>query len=201
VIGVADIGTRDRLVAAFSKAAAEQGYSQVDVATVSRYAGLSADDFFEQFKGTEQALLAAQEAFIQRLTLEVEAACEEAGDWPSRVRATIAALVTSLGESSALARVFAIEAPGASLAAAELQFAALDRLAALLAEGRALYPPAAGMPPVTERALVGGAFSIVSEHLLAEDPGGIHVLEIELVQMILTPYLGAAAARRVAAAG
>lgn len=190
---------RARLVYAFSRAAGERGYAQLDIDLVCRYAGVSTERFREQFETIEQALEAAQEAFLQRLWLDLVAACEAGEDWPDRVRAGVTALVGSLSEASAAARVFAIEAPGVSFVAAERQFAALDRLAALLRDGRSLYPQAAQLPEVTERALIGGVVSIVCEHLLAEDPQAIPALRRQLIEILLTPYLGFEQARAVAA--
>jgi AcrR family transcriptional regulator len=189
---------RARLVYAFSRAAGERGYSKLDIDLVCRYAGVSTERFREQFETIEQALVAAHEAFLQRLWLDLVGACEAGGEWPDRVRAGVGALVGSLSEASAAARVFAIEAPGISFVAAERQFAALDRLAALLRDGRSLYPQAAELPEVTERALIGGVVSIVCEHLLAEDPKAIPALRRQLVEILLTPYLGFEQARAVA---
>jgi AcrR family transcriptional regulator len=190
---------RARLVYAFSRASAERGYSQLTIDMVCRYAGVSPERFREQFETIEQALVAAQEVFLQRLWLDLVGACEAGEDWPDRVRAGVTALVGSLSEASAAARVFAIEAPGVSFVAAERQFAALDRLAALLRDGRSLYPQAAQLPEVTERALIGGVVSIVCEHLLAEDPQAIPALRRQLIEILLTPYLGFEQARAVAA--
>jgi hypothetical protein len=195
--GVAD--PRSRLVAAFSKAAGEHGYAHVDIATVVRYADLRIADFHEQFAGVEQALVAAQASFLEGLWLDIEGACAGAGSWPEKVRDSVAAVAESLVEASAVARVFAIEAPAASPAAAERQFAALNRLAGLLRNGRKLYPRAAGLPDSTERALLGGTVSIVCEHLLAEDPQAISRLRAQLVELLLGPYLGEDGARRAAA--
>jgi hypothetical protein len=108
-------------------------------------------------------------------------------------------VVDSLVEGSAIARVFAIEAPGASLAVAERQFSALDQLAGLLSRGRRIYARAATLPASTERALIGGTVSIVSEHLLAEDPQAIPRLRVQLIELLLSPYLGEDEARRIAA--
>ena len=108
-------------------------------------------------------------------------------------------MVSSLAEASAVARVFAIEAPGISFAAAERQFAALDRLATLLRDGRSLYREAAELPELTERTLIGGVVSIVTEHLLAEDAQAIPDLRPQLVEVLLIPYLGPEQARAVAA--
>jgi AcrR family transcriptional regulator len=190
---------RDRLVAAFSKAAAEHGYAQLEIEHVIRYAGVSAETFAAHFETKEQGLIAAQDAFLDRLWLDVVTACDVSIEWPLKVRASLHAVLGSLVEASTLARVFAIEATAASLAAAERQFAALDQFAVLLREGREHFPGAASLPGATERGLVGGIASIVSTHLLMEDPQAIPRLEAELVEFILIPFVGEEEARRIAA--
>jgi len=189
---------RERLIAAVAKAAAEHGYSAITIEQVVQYAGVPRDIFEVHFESKEQALIAAQDAFLERLWLDALHACDEREDWPLKVRAGLAAILASLVEASALARVFAVEACTASLAAAERQFATLDQFAALLREGRRSYPAAESLPDATERALVGGIASIVSGHLLMEDPQAIPSLETELVELVLIPYLGEAGARRAA---
>jgi TetR/AcrR family transcriptional regulator len=191
---------RDRLVAAVAKVAAEQGYSRLTVERVARSAGVSQATFEEHFDSREQGLIAAQDAFLERLWEDVSAACEGVGEWPQKVRATLAAVLGALVEASDLARVFAIEGIAASLALAERQHQMLDRFAVLLREGRRLYPAAASLPEATERALVGGIASIVTRQLLAEEPRAIDGLEAELVELVLIPYLGGEEARRVAGA-
>ena len=191
---------RERLVSAFAKAAAEHGYTSLELDQVFHYAGVTRDAYEAHFETKEQGLIAAQDAFFDRLWLDVAAACEAPEDWPLKVRAALAAVLASLVEASNLARVFAVEAAAASLAAAERQFAALDQFATLLRGGRDLYPDAASLPDATERALVGGIASIVSGHLLMEDPQAIPGLEAELVELLLIPYLGEGGARQVAAA-
>lgn len=189
---------RDRLVAAFGKAAAEHGYAALTVEQVVGYAGIPKDIFEVHFESKEQGLVAAQDAFLERLWLDAVHACEGLEAWPLRVRAALGAVLASLVEASDLARVFAVEASAVSLLAAERQFATLDQFAALLRDGRRTYPVAASLPAATERVLVGGIASIVSGHLLMEDPQAIPSLETELVELVLTPYLGETEARRVA---
>lgn len=189
---------RERLVAAFSKLTAESGHAPTEVDAVCLYAGLDHASFDENFDSVEQILVAAQEDFLRRLQQEVESACAGVEEWPLRVRAAVIALVGALGQAGSAARVFALEGPGTSLAAADLQFDALGRLVERLAEGRAHFPRAAGLPPITERVILGGAISLVTEHLLEESPQAISVLQDELVEVLLTPYLGAKEARRIA---
>lgn len=190
---------RERLVSAFAKAAAEHGYAGLELEQVLRYAGVDRATLEAHFESKEQGLIAAQDAFLDRLWLDVVGACSAPGDWPLKVRAALAAVLASLVEASNLARVFAVEAAAASLAAAERQYAALDQFATLLSDGRRHFPEASSLPDATERALVGGIASIVSGHLLMEDPQAIPVLEPQLVELLLIPYLGEGEARRIAA--
>jgi AcrR family transcriptional regulator len=189
---------RARLIAAFGKAASEHGYKDLTLDHVARYAGLSRARYEAHFGTKEQGLVAAQDVFLDRLWLDVLVACETPEEWPAKVRAALGAVISSLLEASTLARVFAVEATAASFAAAERQFAAIDQFASLLREGRRRYPRAASLPAPTERVLVGGVASIVSEHLLAEDPGALAALESELVESLLVPYLGEDEAKRAA---
>jgi AcrR family transcriptional regulator len=191
---------RERLIAALAKAAAEHGYAELTVEQVVHYSGVSRDVFFAHFETKEQGLVAAQDVFLDRLWLDVVHACEAPQTWPLKVRAGLGAILASLAEASSLARVFAVEAAAASLAATERQFATLERYASMLREGRRHYPDTASLPEATERALVGGIASIVSGHLLMEDPQAIPALEGQLVELVLIPYLGEAEARRVAGA-
>jgi AcrR family transcriptional regulator len=189
---------RARVVAAYAKVASELGYRGLDMQRVARYAGLPLERCKEYFPTEEQGLVAAQDAFLDRLWGEVVGACRAAEDWPEGVHASLAAVLAVTVEASPLARVFMVEATAASMAAAERQYAFLGRFAGLLRNGRSRYPRAATLAPATERHLVGGAASIVCEHLLAEEPGVLPDLEPQLVEALLTPYLGATAARREA---
>jgi AcrR family transcriptional regulator len=192
-------GARERLLAAITRAAGEQGYDRLTVEQVVRYAGVPSAAFYEHFDDTEQALMAAFDAFLDGLWREVYAVCETDVDWPQKVRAALDATLTYLAEAANVARVFAVEA-AANLAATERQFAAVESFAAMLRDGRRLYPRATELPKPTERALVGGIASIVSRHLLAEEPQALSGLEAELTELVLMPYLGQSEAKRVALA-
>jgi AcrR family transcriptional regulator len=191
--------TRARLLAAVAKAAGEQGYHEVTVERVSRYAGVSDVDFFQHFESREQALMAAYDSFLEGLWVEATTACEATAPWPARVRGAVGAILASLVEASSMARAFVVEASSASIAGAERQIAAMDRFAGLLREGRVANRRAQQLPEATERTLVGGIASIVSGCLLAEEPQALPALEPQLVELLLMPYLGPAEAKRIAA--
>ncbi|HEX5990618.1 MAG TPA: hypothetical protein VFY75_10460 [Solirubrobacterales bacterium] len=146
----------------------------------------------------DEGLFAAQDAFLERLWSEVVDGCETSAEWPQRVRAAVQSVVAAVVEASNLARAFIVEATGANFAAAERQFALLDRFAQLLGEGRGHYRQAVEMPPATERALIGGVASIISAHLLAEEPNALADAQPELVEFLLIPFLGKEGAAEVA---
>lgn len=191
---------RGKIVTAIAKAVAEYGYAQLTLEQVLAYAGVTPGEFEAHFQSLEQALIAAQEDFLERLRLEVATACELDRAWPDNVRAALDAALAYVADANAMARGFAVEATAASLAANERQYAALETFADLLREGRRLYPRAAEMPPETERALVGGIASIVSDRLLSEEPQTLVDLEPQLAEFLLVPYLGRAEASRFAQA-
>jgi AcrR family transcriptional regulator len=188
---------RARIVAGIARALSERGYAGLDSEQLLRYCGVSRERFEAHFESCEQGLIAAQEAFLDRLWLEVEGACDASREWAVNVRAAVAAALLFLAEAAALARVFAVEATAVSLAANARQFARLESFADLLSDGRNVHPRAAAMPPTTERALIGGIASIVADRLLSEEAQDLVRLEPQLSEFVLLPFLGPAEARRV----
>lgn len=191
---------RERLIGAITKATAEQGYAAITVADVTRHAGLSRSTFYRHFPSKQQCLLAAYDAFFDRLWDEVLGACDPQQEWPAQVNAVLTALLEFLVDAMALARVFAVEVATAGLAATERHLAATERFASLLRSGRDHYPDSAMLPEATEQALAAGIASILSGRLMAEEPQALPGLQPELLQLLLTPYIGVGAARALATA-
>jgi AcrR family transcriptional regulator len=191
-------GQRDRLLAAIAKTAAEHGYAGLTVERIVSAAGVSREVFDAHFENREQGLLAAQEAFLDRLLWEAIGACGRSVPWPLRLRAGLRAVLASVLESAALARVLTVEADAAGLALAEGRLVALDGFSRLMRNGREDYPGAASVPDITERLLVGGVASLLRQRLLREEPAATPELELELAELLLIPYLGHDEARRIA---
>ncbi len=191
---------RDLLIAAVTKAAAEYGYDALTVELVLRRSDLNEDTFYAHFDDIRAALLAAQERFIERLWAHAMEDCDVERDWPSRVKAALDAALRFLTEAPVHARVFTVEVAGSGPVATERQQALIRRLASRLREGRARYPLGASLPESTEQSLIGGITSLISGHLLAEEADLLLTLEPEFLELLLTPYLGSAEARRLAQA-
>jgi AcrR family transcriptional regulator len=188
---------RERIVAGITKAVGERGHARLTLDEILRHSGVSKDSFESHFETTEQGVVAAQGAFLDRLWLEVTGACGAERSWVANLRSGLAAALSYLGEASGLARVFAVEAAASSLAVSERQFAVLDRFAGLLRKGRDANPRAASLPALTERVLLGGIASIVTADLLSEEADELAALEPQLTELVLVFYLGKDEARRI----
>jgi hypothetical protein len=116
----------------------------------------------------------------------------EAGEgvrgWPARVRAELAALLDSLAANPDLVRFTLIAPPaaGGEIAAAQRDF--LERLLALLVEGR---PKSARRPTeAAELGLVGGLAGLLVDKVEAGEGERLPDLLPDLLELVLTPYLG-----------
>lgn len=193
---------RKRLLTAAIEVLAEHGYTALTVDQVIEGAGVSRATFYEQFADKHECVLAAHEVALERLCEAILATCEPPEhDWPERVAAGVGA---ALG--------FAAASPGEALLVIETYPAASDpvlanhgltthqRLAEMLRPAGEGAPDATSQPDTTERAVIGATMSVVAARLLNDEAGRLPGLQSELVQLILTPYLGLAEARRVALA-
>jgi AcrR family transcriptional regulator len=190
---------RERLTDAATRIAAERGYQALDPEQVARLASLSIDDFHQHFDSIDQCMLAAFDRFLGRMLDQIEEACAGADTWPDAVRTTIEAAFEFIAEVEPVARVFAIDVVRTGSAGIERKYVSIERAARRLKYGRLLYPRAADFPDAMERTLVAGVVMTVLTYLLSEEAGQLAEVESEAVEMLLTPYIGSAHARLVAA--
>ncbi len=148
----------------------------------------SADDF-----------AAAFEAAFARLQVTILEACHRQDVWPSKVAAGVRAGFDFAAADPAAARVLASEA----LAHGPEGVARNERLIAYLGErllpGREERPEGERLPEITERAMVGGVIALVAQRIDRGKADELAALTTEAIQFVLTPYLGAEQARRIAA--
>ncbi len=191
---------REMILDSFTKLAAEAGLNQVRGADAAERAGLSGAAIYCHYVDERRCLVAAHDAFVQRLSGHVVEAAREEEEWPARVRRGIAACLECLAEMESRARLFAVEALAAGPAILESRFECTAAIAEALREGRSHFPAAAGLTDSLEWTLVAGAIAQVTAYLLSEQGSCLPALEAELTELLLIPYLGAEPARRVATA-
>jgi AcrR family transcriptional regulator len=189
---------RERLLAATAELIAERGYSSVPITEIVRRAAVANRVFYENFESKEEASLAAYDAIADHVTEQIAAAAGPVEDWPSRITAALGAAIAFFDAEPMLAR-FCLVAPFTSTP--KIAARGRDRAAAALpylAQGRDLHPGGAELPASTEDSLLGGVVSQLSRSLLG-GPRPLAGLLPDLVEFVLTPYLGPDEARRRAA--
>jgi AcrR family transcriptional regulator len=196
---------RERLLKATAAAIAERGYASLAVGDVTSRAGVSRATFYKLFKDKHACVLAAQGWAIDRLQRAIVGAGESSaaagGLWPEAVAAGVGAALDFAAEFPGQARL--VLASGHSPSEPRLARDGLAlhlQLGRLLHEGSRCFPGARSPSALGEQAAVGAAMSIVGTCLAAGEVEALPKLKSDLVQIVLTPYLGGNEARRVAGA-
>ena len=189
---------RQRLLASLVLTVAEHGYNETTITRVIEGAGVTTRTFYKYFDGVEAAYLAAFETAADSLASHLAEAYGSESEWPLQVRASLAALLEFFAASPELARLCLTEPFVAGPAVSRRYQEAIARLAPYLREGRALRAGPEPFPETTERGLLGSIGTQIGRKVSAAETEDLPGLLPDLVQFALTPYLGAAEARRVA---
>jgi len=135
------------------------------------------------------------------LQVLLEMVCVGGGLWPERVSAAVRQALEFAAAEPAAASVLTNAALAQGADGLERYERLMTYLAGLLEAGRAESPHGADLPPTTERSLAGGVATIVANRVDRGRAGDLPGLAAEVVQFVLTPYLGTEEARRIATAG
>jgi AcrR family transcriptional regulator len=190
---------RERILAAALAVFGEEGFAGTTVQDLIREAHVSRATFYEFFPDKEHCLLALCQESYGLLREEGLAAVDPAEPWPRQVRAVVWSVVILLGSDPRLARVVTVEVLAGGERPAGWRAEAIAELGSGLSRGRAERSWGERLPELLEAVMVGGALSLVGRRLGRGSGADPERLAAELTEILLTPYLGAAQARRVAA--
>ena len=185
----------ERALWAFTSVVAEQGYAETTIKMVLKRARMSATTFYANFRGKEDAMLAAIDRAGAQIVSVVLPAFRRAPDWPRGIRAGFGALFNFLASQPALARLIAVEAYAAGPAAADRRVETLQPLEALIEEGRGRAPK---VPRIAAEAIAGGIYTLAYRRVREAGPEGLPTLAPICTYIALAPFLGAEEACRVA---
>jgi AcrR family transcriptional regulator len=189
---------RRRLTDAIAELCAEQGYRKTSVSEIVKRARASRTTFYANFDGKEDCFLAAFDAACQEAT---ELARTVDGDsWPERVRAVLASLLEYVAAHPAYAHLCLVEAPAAGDEAAARYEGMIQHLAERLRAGRQEVERGIELPNSLEETLVGGVVWMLHQRLSRKESSMVVELLPELVEFVLTPYVGRDRAQEVAGA-
>jgi AcrR family transcriptional regulator len=187
-----------RLLASLIRIVADSGYNAVTITNVAEGAGVTTRTFYKYFDTVEDCYLAAFDAAGELLSDRLVEGYGSVEEWPGKVRAAIAAALDFFAASPELAKLLLTEPFVAGPSVSRRYQEQIERLAPYLREGRGLSEEAAAFPDTTERGLIGSIASQVGRKVSAGEAERLPDLLPDLTQFALSPYLGAAEARRVA---
>jgi AcrR family transcriptional regulator len=199
---VVAVHRRERLLGAAAEAVAAKGYASLVVNDIVDRAGVSRATFYELFDDKLDCVLAAHAAAVERFKQAISGAGASQEDWPVVAAAAVAAALDFTAEHPAEVELLLAAAHVASEPKLSRRgVAAQQELVALLRSGRRHCSGASTPLDLTEQAIVAAAMAVVGARLAHGESDRLGELRPELVQLVLTPYVGEDEAKRVALTG
>jgi AcrR family transcriptional regulator len=189
---------RERLLSALAECLHERGYESTTVAQIGKRAGVSKSDFYKHFESKDACFLAAYDDAVARIRERTLAGCEDGGEWTARVLAALEALLDALSSEPAQAQLVFVEGLRAGRGVYDRYQEALQSFVPHLRDGAPVPAGDTPHPAATDEAVVGGIASLLSRRIAADETERLPEFLPEIAEFALTPYLGAAEARRIA---
>ena len=187
---------RGHLLSATFALVGEEGYGGVSARSVCERAGVSNKAFYELFSDREDCFLAAFNAALDGLELDVRAGWESQLGWTARTRGALAGLLLALDREPALARLVCVEALGAGPRVLARRARVLEQLAGVIDGGRENAQAPKVLPALVAEGVVGATFGVIHARLLELRPAPLIGLLGQLMATIVLPYRGPAAAAK-----
>jgi AcrR family transcriptional regulator len=188
---------RERLLVALSETLDECGYDKTTVSEVGSRAHVSKSDFYRHFDSKDECFLAAYDDAVRRLHAEVAAACSKGGDWVDGVCAGLATTLAWLAREPGCAKLLLVEGLRAGPQVYDRFLTGVQSFVPYLRDGA----PEGGAGDLaaapTAEAVVGGVASLLGQRVLKDETEQLERFFPEFAEFALTPYLGAAEARRI----
>lgn len=175
---------------------AEKGYGAVTIGDLTKEAGVSRTTFYELFEDKEACFLAAYDNAVELLVRRVIKAYESKQAWPDRAAAGLAALLETLAEEPALAKLSLVDIGRAGPAAQRRYRAAVQRLTPLFDDGRDYAAGGRNLPANTSRMAIGGVTGLIADELVAGRAEELPGLLSDVLFATLVAYIGPDAAAR-----
>ncbi|HEX5593569.1 MAG TPA: TetR/AcrR family transcriptional regulator [Solirubrobacterales bacterium] len=194
---------RERLIAGLTQALYEVGYQKTTVSLIGQQAAVSKSDFYKHFESKDDCFIAAYDEAVARIRDRVVEACEASASepWPVRVRDGIGALLKLLSSEPALASIVLVEGLRAGRGVYDRYQGAIESFVSYLRDRAPESPGGAEVPEATDEAVVGGVASMLGRRVLAGEAEQLEQLFPEILEFVLSAYLGVEEARRIVSAG
>ncbi len=180
---------RDRLAAGIIASVADFGYHETTISRIAAAAGVSRRTFYGYFGSKEECFMATFGLIEDHVVETMTEAGTKERSWQGRVRAQLAAMLESFQENPNLVRFALIAPPAAGGDFVERYRSFLEHLVAVVVADR---PASSSRRPseAAELAMAGGLASLLVAKVNAGEGERLTELLPELVELVLTPYVG-----------
>lgn len=189
---------RERLIAGLATAVAEHGYAAVTITHITAEAKVSRRVFYANFEGKEECFLAAFGVVVDHIRHLAAEATSAIPDWPHRAVEAARAVLAFLASEPDLARLCLVESQSAGPAVAARFHDAVHEAVPFLQLGRAERERDRPLPDSTEESIIGALVSLAGRKVAAGEAEQLEDLLPDCAEFILSPYLGADEAGRLA---
>lgn len=195
--GVVSSEQRQRVFAAVARLAREKGYAEMTVADVIAKAGIARKAFYEQFRGKEDAFLAAQ-SFALENSISVAASRYFSEDaWPDRVWNAALAMLGYIASVPDLAVMDFVESYAAGPAAIRRSLESRMAYTLFLEEGYRQRPQAERLSRICSEAIAGAILELMRQEAVEGRIGRVGELAPQVVYVAVAPFMGPQAALKL----
>jgi AcrR family transcriptional regulator len=188
---------RGRLLVAVADALHERGYDRTTVSSIGTRAHVSKSDFYRHFASKDECFVAAYDEAVEDLRVEMLAACAKQSGWAEGVCAGLAGALAWLAREPARANLLLVEGLRTGGEIYDRFLAALDSFVPPLRASAPSRAVKVRPPQAADEAVVGGVVSLMAQRVLAGETEQMERFFPDIAEFALTPYLGAAASRRI----
>jgi AcrR family transcriptional regulator len=194
---------RERLIAGLTQGLYEVGYQKTTVSLIGQRAAVSKSDFYKHFESKDDCFIAAYDAAVARIRSHVVERCDGAAgeSWPRRVSVALDALLKLLTSEPAVASIVLVEGLRAGRGVYDRYQGAIESFVTSLRADAPETPGGGEVPEATDEAVVGGVASLLGRRILAGEAEQLDQLFPEILEFVLSAYLGVEEARRIVSAG
>jgi AcrR family transcriptional regulator len=175
-----------RLRRAMVEAVADHGIGATTVDELVAKAGASKSTFYQHFENKQDCFLSAFEEIVDRIAEQVAAAFQQSGDLRERLVASLTVFMGLTVQEPATVAFVVVHSLSLGTTGMERRERASWRFEEILKQTLTQFPAAAGMPPLTSRAVIGGTRGLAYRRLRAGEQDELPALVDPLVDWTLS---------------
>lgn len=181
---------RLRVFAAIARLCREKGYAATTVTDVVATAGVSREAFYDQFRGKEDAFLAAQAYALESSVSMAANDFLSVGAWPDRLWRGAMSTLRYIAGVPDLSTLDFVESYAVGTPAIRRSFEGRMAYTLFLQEGYRQRPQAESLPRVCSEAIAGGILELMRRQALRGEVERVPELLPQIAYLALAPFIG-----------